>query len=53
MNPNNAKTCIDKNGNAFYVSGVKNDNGIWSAVVRYIKTGEFKNVSYNLIEKYL
>jgi hypothetical protein len=52
-NPNNAKTCIDKNGNKFYITGIQNDNGIWSATIKYIESGIFKKVSYNIIENYL
>ena len=51
--PEKAKVCMDKNGVEFYVSGIKNDNGIWSATVIYLHDRSIKNVSYNLIQKYL
>lgn len=50
---NKPKTFISKSGRECYLSGVKNDNGVWKASVRYIDTGEITEVKYELIEKYL
>lgn len=48
-----AKYFKSKSGRECYLSGVKRENNIWTATIRFTDTMEFKQVPFNIIEKYL
>ena len=51
--PTGAKEFVSKSGRKCYLSGINMEQPTVIATVRYIDTGEFKEVSFNLIEPYL
>lgn len=51
--PNNAKKFTIKSGQECTLRGLRNENNKWIATIFVFDTGIFKEVDYNIIEKYL
>jgi hypothetical protein len=49
----NSKEFVSKSGRKCYLSGISNSLGKWVVSVRYLDNGEFIEVDYDLIKKYL
>ena len=51
--PDKAKVFKSKSGKDCYVSGLRNDNGVWIASVMYIDEQKISDVNYDNIKKYI